>query len=205
MATINTATTRIAGTELYDSEIQKNETIYCEGETPENLNVPAERKGKDLQKDGVGDAANYRVMGQRILCLSCLFCRRKFRDRCCCLWAMYHVPDSHARQAADYWKIRNLPCFHQTVVERLGSPTKEQPTWKTHSGTFGRIIAFPEDTYGVEEDQCTLRHLSLQRIQANLSQHDHIQCHVEPCPNFRPPKNWLYWRTKNQSSLTKKN
>ena len=38
---------------FYDSEIQKNETIYCEGETPENLMCLLNGKVK-IYKDGVG-------------------------------------------------------------------------------------------------------------------------------------------------------
>lgn len=53
MATFNTGTKRVLGSELYDTKYKKNETIYCEGETPMHLMCLLSGKVK-IYKEGVG-------------------------------------------------------------------------------------------------------------------------------------------------------
>ena len=173
---------------------KKNETIYCEGETPENLMCLLNGKVK-IYKDGVGGRSQIiRVIKDKeYFAYRAYFAEENFVTAAAafepctmCLIpmpvivAMYHVPDSHARhRAADYGKYGTCHVFHQTVVERLGYLRRKnsQPDPETHSRTFGRIIALPERYLRCGRRPVYSEHLSLQRRPGQPLQHDHFQCH----------------------------
>ena len=120
---------------------KKNETIYCEGETPENLMCLLNGKVK-IYKDGVGGRSQIiRVIKDKeYFAYRAYFAEENFVTAAAAFEPMYHVPDSHARhRAADYGKYGACHVFHQTVVERPGYLRRKnsQPDPETHSGTSG--------------------------------------------------------------------
>ena len=53
LAPLNNEQKGVSDEQLYDTNLQKNETIYCEGETPSHLMCLISGKVK-IFKDGVG-------------------------------------------------------------------------------------------------------------------------------------------------------
>ena len=136
---------------------KKNETIYCEGETRENLMCLLNGKVK-IYKDGVGGRS-------QII--------RVVKDKEYFAYRAYFAEENFVTAAAAFEPctmcLIPMPIIVQLIMENtelamffierlskdLGISDEDcQPDPKTHSGTSDRIIALPEETYGMEEDQC---------------------------------------------------
>ena len=86
------------GSELYDTRSnKKNETIYCEGETPMHLMCLLSGKVK-IYKEGVGGRSQIiRVLKTKeYFAYRAFFCRRELRDSCFRFRALHYLPYSHA-------------------------------------------------------------------------------------------------------------
>ena len=120
---------------------KKNETIYCEGETPENLMCLLNGKVK-IYKDGVGGRSQIiRVIKDKeYFAYRAYFAEENFVTAAAafepCTMCLIPMPVI-VQLIMENTELCHV--FHQTVVERPGYLRRKnsQPDSETHSGTFG--------------------------------------------------------------------
>ena len=134
---------------------KKNETIYCEGETPKHLMCLLKGKVK-IYKDGVGGRS-------QII--------RVIKDKEYFAYRAYFANENFVTAAAleenaqlGLFFIRQLSIDLGISDERTVSLTQ-----KHIRGRLAESLLFLKDTYGVEEDQCTLSIYLSREDLANLS------------------------------------
>ena len=160
---------------------KKNETIYCEGETPENLMCLLNGKVK-IYKDGVGGRS-------QII--------RVIKDKEYFAYRAYFAEENFVTAAAAFEPctmcLIPMPVIVQLIMENtelamffikqlskdlgISDERTVNLTQKHIRGRFGRIIAFPERYLRCGRRPVYSEHLSLQRRPGQPLQHDHIQCH----------------------------
>lgn len=173
MATINTATTRTAGTEFYDSEIQKERNDLLRRWNTGEFDVPAERKGKDLQGRRRGRSQIIRVI----------------KDKEYFAYRAYFAEENFVTAAAAFEPctmcLIPMPVIVQLIMENtelamffikqlskdlgISDERTVNLTQKHIRGRLAESLLFLKDTYGVEEDQCTLSIYLSREDLANLS------------------------------------
>lgn len=152
---------------------KKNETIYCEGETPTHLMCLLNGKVK-IYKDGVGGRSQIiRVIkSHEYFAYRAYFAEEDyvtaaaaFEPCTICLIPMptiIHLIQENAELAMFF--IRQLSIDLGISDERTVSLTQ-----KHIRGRLAESLLFLKDTYGVEEDQCTLSIYLSREDLANLS------------------------------------
>ena len=157
---------------------KKNETIYCEGETPENLMCLLNGKVK-IYKDGVGGRS-------QII--------RVIKDKEYFAYRAYFAEENFVTAAAAFEPctmcLIPMPVIVQLIMENTelamffikqltNGQRSNQTTWRCFGqvnvakkhirGRLAESLLFLKDTYGVEEDQCTLSIYLSREDLANLS------------------------------------
>lgn len=152
---------------------KKNETIYCEGETPENLMCLLNGKVK-IYKDGVGGRS-------QII--------RVIKDKEYFAYRAYFAEENFVTAAAAFEPctmcLIPMPVIVQLIMENtelamffikqlskdlgISDERTVNLTQKHIRGRLAESLLFLKDTYGVEEDQCTLSIYLSREDLANLS------------------------------------
>ena len=145
---------------------KKNETIYCEGETPTHLMCLLTGKVK-IYKDGVGGRSQIIRVIKR---------HEYFAYRA------YFAEEDYVTAAAAFEPcticLIPMPTIISLIQENaelalILSSDKRAEVEETEKGLsykdYLRILLFLKDTYGVEEDQCTLSIYLSREDLANLS------------------------------------
>ncbi|WP_294454304.1 Crp/Fnr family transcriptional regulator [uncultured Bacteroides sp.] len=152
---------------------KKNETIYCEGETPKHLMCLLKGKVK-IYKDGVGGRSQIiRVIKDKeYFAYRAYFANENFVTAAAafepctiCLIPMTCIVKLLEENAElGLFFIRQLSIDLGISDERTVSLTQ-----KHIRGRLAESLLFLKDTYGVEEDQCTLSIYLSREDLANLS------------------------------------
>ena len=152
---------------------KKNETIYCEGETPENLMCLLNGKVK-IYKDGVGGRS-------QII--------RVVKDKEYFAYRAYFAEENFVTAAAAFEPctmcLIPMPIIVQLIMENtelamffikqlskdlgISDERTVNLTQKHIRGRLAESLLFLKDTYGMEEDQCTLSIYLSREDLANLS------------------------------------
>ena len=146
---------------------KKNETIYCEGETPENLMCLLSGKVK-IYKDGVGGRS-------QII--------RVIKDKEYFAYRAYFAKENFVTAAAAFEPctmcLIPMPVIVQLIMENtelamffIKQLSKDLGISDERTVNLTRLaesLLFLKDTYGVEEDQCTLSIYLSREDLANLS------------------------------------
>lgn len=154
-------------------KFKKNETIYCEGETPQHLMCLLSGKVK-IYKDGVGGRSQIiRVIKNKgYFAYRAYFAQEKFVtaaaafEPCAiCLIPMVIIEELIEENVAlAMFFIRQLSIDLGISDERTVNLTQ-----KHIRGRLAESLLFLKDTYGLEEDQCTLSIYLSREDLANLS------------------------------------
>lgn len=152
---------------------KKNETIYCEGETPENLMCLLNGKVK-IYKDGVGGRS-------QII--------RVIKNKEYFAYRAYFAEENFVTAAAAFEPctmcLIPMPVIVQLIMENaelamffikqlskdlgISDERTVNLTQKHIRGRLAESLLFLKETYGVEEDQCTLSIYLSREDLANLS------------------------------------
>lgn len=161
--------------------IKKNETIYCEGETPMHLMCLLSGKVK-IYKDGVGGRSQIiRVIkNKEYFAYRAYFAEENFVTAAAafepCTMCLIPMPViiKLIQENADLamFFIRQLSKDLGISDERTVNLTQ-----KHIRGRLAESLLFLKDTYGVEEDQCTLSILFVKRRFGQLIQYDYFECY----------------------------
>ena len=137
---------------------KKNETIYCEGETPTHLMCLLTGKVK-IYKDGVGGRSQIIRVIKR---------HEYFAYRA------YFAEEDYVTAAAAFEPcticLIPMPTIRQLSIDLGISDERTVSLTQKHiRGRLAESLLFLKDTYGVEEDQCTLSIYLSREDLANLS------------------------------------
>ena len=152
---------------------KKNETIYCEGETPTNMMCLLAGKVK-IYKDGVGGRSQIiRVIKDKeYFAYRAYFAQEDFVTAAAAFepCTICHIPMTVIEELVH--QNNNLACFfiRQLSIDLgIADERTVNLTQKHIRGRLAESLLFLKDTYGVEEDQCTLSIYLSREDLANLS------------------------------------